>query len=51
MGKRGRNTGHKHTPETRKNLTDWLRLCATCHKNYDKKVGNYGAGHLKSLRR
>ena len=24
----------------KRNLTDWLRLCASCHKLYDLKVGN-----------
>ncbi len=27
------NTDHKY----KRNLTDWLRLCAKCHKAYDKK--------------
>lgn len=36
-------TGHKihwanKNHEYKRNLTDWLRLCAKCHKGYDKKL-------------
>ena len=32
------NRDHKY----RKRISDWIRLCASCHKNFDTKRSNNG---------
>ena len=34
------NKDHKY----KRNLTDWIHLCPSCHKIYDYKAGIYGKG-------
>jgi hypothetical protein len=38
------NKDHKY----RRNLDDWIRLCTSCHRNYDIRNNNYYAKKIKS---